>query len=386
MPSTRTLALALVAGLSLAACSGGAMGTNSGTATSALPVTGSAATGASKSAHATNTNALAISDFNSFGSDVKDLQETTNSKPGGATCNNGIESFYPDLAGTPNSTEVQYFYNSACTELANDVVRVWAPGSTVFSETVNVTNTSYAPNNSTPISVKTSTQYYSNSTFDYFGNPSYTNGYRLHQNGTLTIGTVKKALSDSEQVVLPSLSNVNNYCGDGASYNTKIVGMAGVVFASVSNNLSGNATRTVNPDGSVTWSSTNAGAQYTGAPGVFSINTGTYNTSCPISTPAYTLSGGSFKGDYSLPTTTTVSNGLIVNMAVTNGTRVTGNTLNVTTNSYVPPSSTNFIYGVTAEPGGAQVSTFSVNAWGNGTLTVTKTGNSFTITDWFVIN
>ena len=70
------------------------------------------------------------------------------------TCTNSMEFFAPDKNGDPNSTETQYFYDAACTELARDVVRVYT-STGASSETVARTVNQYALGNATPSATRT---------------------------------------------------------------------------------------------------------------------------------------------------------------------------------------------------------------------------------------
>jgi hypothetical protein len=75
---------------------------------------------------------------------------------------------------------------------------------------------------------------------------------------------------------------------------------------------------------------------------------------------------------------------VIRNLTVTNASLASGYTMNVTTNSAKWPTNTSFING-TVTDGTTTIAIFNVNAFGNGKLTVAKTGNQFPITDWNVV-
>jgi hypothetical protein len=134
----------------------------------------------------------------------------------------------------------------------------------------------------------------------------------------------------------------------------------------------------------VTWTATHAGVVFTGAIGSLSVATGSENTACPIATPQYTLAGGTSQGSYTIPVTTTYMHGELTNLTVTSAQLASGNTLNVTTNSNVANTSTNFITG-TISNGSTQIATFAVDCFGDGTLTVTSSGAQFVIDDWHVV-
>jgi hypothetical protein len=307
---------------------------------------------------------------------------------GTGVCRNGFEFNvnYNDT-GNPVSTEAKYFFNRACTELARDVVRTWMPGASAGSETVLRTATNYAVNDATPIAVRTSTLNYSNGSFDKLGYTYFSPGFHLESSNQLKIGTTKSISSDFEMVMEPAASgsNVNEYCTDSAGFNEIPVvklneefGWSGGAFGSPVN------TRTQLAKHEATWVSTHTGTAYSGAVGALSINAGSANSTCPITAPLYTLVGGTSNGTYTIPVTVTFDRGVIRNLTVTNASLRNGDTLNVSTNTNLLPTAPDFIRG-TITSGSTTVATFDVNAFGQGILTVTKTGNQFVISDWHVI-
>lgn len=124
-------------------------------------------------------------------------------------------------------------------------------------------------------------------------------------------------------------SGTNGFCSDSAGFNAtgfpslhKTFGWQGGVAG---------GTRTVNGDGSVTWQAVHAGSVFSGAIGSLSISAGSPNAQCPISTPEYSLAGG------------------------------------------------------TIADGGTQIASFDVDVFGDGTLTVTSSGVQYVIDDWHVV-
>lgn len=387
MRTTITL-LALASTLALAACGGGGGGSVT------PPSSGGGNTGGLTQQAQSET---AVTVANSLGSPVKSITNFNANTTGAqsiaisngaqaivaqanGTCNNGAEFFSPDKAGDPNSTEEQYFYDSACTQLARDIVRKFTPNGT--SETVNRVENQYPQGSSTASATRTTAVSFINGTFDKNGFPSVAAGFDRSAVSTLNLGTAKTLEDDDELVMAPSTSNVSSFCSDNAGYNDTGVASLNETFGWANTTASG--TRTVNSDGSVTWASTHNGTAYKAAIGGLSIAVGTANTACPITTPEYTLAGGTATGTYSIPVSATFNHGLLVNLSVTNATLANGNTLNVTTNSSVPPQNVGFITGVIAN-NGTQISSFSVNAFGDGTLTITSSGTVYTMSDWHVV-
>ncbi len=382
--------LIVLAALTLAACGGG-----SGSSPIVPPSGGSGNGGSSTQSQSES----AIATANAFGSPVKDFSnyEHTTSATSGAssmsigrstqsvplgTCNNGIEFFAPDKNGDPNSTERQYFYDGACTQLARDIVRIDTQSSP-SSETVNRATKLYAPNNATPIADRSDSDTISNATFDKYGDPIAANGFDRVDSGYLNISGSRTINSDGELVMLAASNGVNAFCRDSAGFNATGIAKLNETFGWQGGALSG-GTRTANADGSVTYSSTSAGSTFKGAIGSLSISTGVQNTACPISTPMFGLTGGSQIGAYSIPITVTYLHGALQSLTIANATLANGTTLNVTTNSSAGPTSNQFITGTVAQ-NGTQLATFGVDSFGNGTLTVTSSGAQFVITDWHVV-
>lgn len=369
----------------LAGCGGG----GSGSANSALPGTGGGTNTQSSQTQQEN----AINGVNSMGSSMKNISSAESnislssdarapqSLQALGTCNNNMEFFSPDKNGDPNSTETQFFYDSACTQLARDVVRVIS-NQTASSETVARTVNLYAQGSSTASATRTDTVNFENATFDKYFFPIAKNGFARQETNVLTIAGAKTINSDNEFVMQPG-SSPQSYCMDSAGYNATGIASLNETFGWQGGALSG-ATRTVNSDGSVTWASTHSGNSYKGAIGALSVNTGTANTSCPITTPMFTLSGGTQVGSYNLPISATYNFGMLVNLTITNATLANGNTLNVTTNTSVPPTSSTFINGAITNSSGP-VASFAVDTFGDGTLTVASSGTVYTVTDWHVI-
>jgi len=183
--------------------------------------------------------------------------------------------------------------------------------------------------------------------------------------------------------MLPGTASSESFCGDAAGFNATGIAALGETFG-WQGGVSSTGTRTVNADGSVTWNATHAGSTAKGAVGSLSIHTGTPNTACPIATPMFTLSGGTTQGSYTIPTVATYKGGLLIGLTITNASLANGTTLNVTTNTSVSPTSNLFITGTIAN-GSTQVATFNVDAFGDGTLTMTSSGAQYVLTDWHVV-
>jgi hypothetical protein len=387
--NARTLlaAAALLAASTLTACGGG--GASGGSLTPPSGNTGgttqSIAAQTEDSIDTANDVGSPLNDISSYdtdatGSPLQSVARHTDAT-GDGTCNNGVEFFAPDKKGDANSTERIVFYDNGCTQMQSDAVRIYtSTGSS--SETVQRTVSRYKLNGSTPAAVRTETINYINASFDQYGYPVYKNGFDRTHAGELDVNGVKTVDADGEIVLLPSSGNSATFCSDSAGFNAtgsstlnETFGWAGVMPS---------GTRTVNSDGSITWNVEHEGNTYTGPIGGLSIAVGSQNTSCPISTPMYTLAGGTLKGQYDIPIQATFAQGVLSNLTINNATLKNGDTLNVQTNSSDSPGDEHFISGTLAK-NGATIANFNTNAFGDGTLVVAATGQAYQIEDWRVV-
>jgi hypothetical protein len=386
---TRFTALSLLAALTLAACGGG------GGSTSPTPPLGgggaaqSAQTQTEDSIDTTNDVGAPVTDFATYdeatGSPMQSFGRSTQAvsaqTAGDGTCNNGVEFFAPDKKGDANSTERIDFYDNGCTAIARDAVRIFT-STGPNSETVQRTVSLYALNTTTPSAVRSETVNYRNATFDQFGYPVLTSGFARAHTGELDIAGAKTIVGDGEIVIAPTSGSSTTFCSDSAGFNATGIASLNETFGWAGVMPSG--TRTVNNDGSVTWNTTHTASTYTGAIGGLSIQSGVQNTSCPVSTPMFTLAGGTVKGTYSLPVSATFNHGILTNLTIQNATLANGDTLNVQTNSGVQPGDQHFISGTLAKSG-TQIATFNVDAFGDGVLIVSATGKAYQIEDWHVV-
>lgn len=382
-------AASLIAVSILTACGGG------GAAGSLTPPGTGSAGGASIQSQTED----AIDTANDVGSPVKDIgsyNEATGSPLqaaargaqsisiqalGDGACSNGVEFFAPDKNGDLDSTERIVFYDNGCTQIQSDAVRIYTQTSSA-SETVQRTVSRYTANNGAAASVRSETVNYTGASFDRFGYPVYKNGFDRTNAGELDVDGVKTIDGDGEFVLLPSSSGSSTFCGDSAGFNAAGDASLNETFGWAGMMPSG--TRTINADGSITWSLTHEGSTYTGAIGGLSIQAGVQNGSCPVSTPMFTLAGGTLKGEYDIPIQATYLHGVLTNLTVTNATLSNGDTLNIQTNSGVSPGDEHFISGTLAKSG-TSIANFNVNAFGDGTLVVAAGGKAYHIEDWHVV-
>lgn len=280
-------------------------------------------------------------------------------------CMNGTEVFSPDTAGDPNSSEVKIFYDNSCQHLARDTVRRFNQGSKC--DTVKVTVTNYSAIDGSKVSTRMAT-------VQIFGSVR-------EAQSRFSIG--ERTIDSSIELIVPSSSNVSKFCGDWAGYNATGVAHMGTDTFGWSG-MFANGKRTVNSDGSVTWSGRRMTTFYEGHLGHLKIDQGSYNTSCPISTPAYTIGGGTKIGSSMGQTLATFNNGVLTALFVSR-TAISGRYyVFAQSNKGVSPNSPDFITGTVIHKG-KTVSTFSINYIGNGTLYLESTGCRYDVAGWTVV-
>ena len=391
--NARTLlsAAALLTATTLAACGGGGASGGSFTPPSSGGGSGTQSVQAQTvdSIDTANDVGSPLKDIGSYNDDTgsplqtagRSAQARSVQTAGDGSCSNGVEFFSPDKNGDANSTERIVFYDNACTQMQSDAVRIFTQtGSN--AETVQRTVSRYALGGSSPAATKTDTVNYTNASFDRFGYPVYADGFQRTNAGELDVNGVKTIDADGEFVLAPSSGSTATFCGDSAGFNATGNASLNETFGWAGMMPSG--TRTVNGDGSVTWSLTHEGDTYTGPIGGLSIQIGAPNSTCPISTPAYALGGGTLKGQYNLPIQATYTYGVLTNLSISNASLANGDTLNVQTNTGISPGDEHFISGTLAK-GGSSIAQFNVNAFGDGTLVVTASGTAYQMEDWHVV-
>ena len=392
MNARNALFAALIAATTtLTACGAGA-----GTSVAPSPANGGGTTPQSQSQSPAQDSVAAANAVGAPVSDIKDadasadspLQNQTRSAQnrilaqGNGTCTNGVEFFAPDKNGDANSTERIVFYDNGCTAMQEDAVRIYT-STGPNAENVERTVKRYALNaNGTPSSVNTQSVVFINSSFDQYGYPVIADGFNRAHSGALDYNGEKTIVDGGELVFTVPNGATTTFCGDSAGYNA--TGLNGLTDTTGRAGIMATGTRTVNSDGSITWSTIHTGATYTGSVGSLSLGAGVQNTSCPVQTPMYTLQGGTQAGTFNIPVSVTFSNGIISNLTVTDASLANGDTLNVQTNSGVAPSDEHFISG-TLTNAGSTVSTFNVNAFGDGVLIVASSGQQYQMEDWKVV-
>lgn len=323
--------------------------------------------------------------LNVIGSPIKELADnvTQSSTGTNGVCERGIKLLVPDRAGDANSQEVQVYYEPNCTRLARDTTRIYTPGTTAGSETVALTVKTYDVRGST-ISTRGTHASISNATFNKNGFPIAGDGFARSESSTISTPNHANAVDYASELIVAAQTNGSSaFCGNSAGYNAVGIPALDKTFGWQGGYLPG-ATRTSNADGAVTWSSTHANDLEEGPIGGLSIATGTPNAACPIATPAFTLDGGTVKRTSSAALSVTVKSGVLVGLSVTRANANGSYNLTAAAHSNVWYTNPKYITGTISGQGSA-LATFGVNAFGDGTLTVTKSGTTYPVIDWVVI-
>ena len=297
-------------------------------------------------------------------------------------CLDGIQLFAPDRKGDPNSTEALVYYDAVCSQLAVDDVRTYTPTG-LHSETVHHTTALYTPGKSTAYGVSTSTSSISNATFGRFGLPELAAGFANLTAAQVVVNKSPVLSTDAEFIMMPGTRASSSFCSDSAGFDPSGIVSLDSTFGWQGGVLSGGA-RTAEGNGFVTWSATPSGTAFQGAIGSLNVATATQNLSCPIAHPAFTLAGGTQIGTYTIPMSATFHHGRLWSVTVSHAMLPGGDTLTVKTNHARHQGNHNYIAGKIAN-GRTSIATFGVNAFGNGTLTVTSTGAQYKVVDWIVV-
>jgi hypothetical protein len=292
--------------------------------------------------------------------------------------NAGYEFFQPDKSGDQESTERIVFYDSGCVQKAMDVVRI-VSDQTASTETVTRTITRWSQGQ-TQLSSRTETTHYSNAQqgFDSYGYPVVDTGLVRESTSTFSLsGPNAFTVNQNDEFIVGAGGSPLTFCADNAGLNAK--GTAGFQTQTDSSN----GTITIDSSNNIIFTMTRLGLTYQNGQQM-TLNTGTTNTHCPISTPAYFVSGG-HGAQYTLPlfvkfsgSPSTAIPPVIDMHTVSPATFPNGETLTVATDLQ-----SGSITGTLSNSAG-EVSKFIVDGFGDGTLSVDSTGKHYTINSWHV--
>jgi hypothetical protein len=355
------LLLALIAGLTLAACSGGGGGS------STTPSGGSNQTQSLTQQEIAQTGTEATfaaveqgDDDNglysgNMGPSMSSLYRTPMSAFDGQ-CHNGVEKTKTVVNSSETEYDVKYFYDSACTELAREAVSyVTINGS---GESITRTKTNY---NHSELLLSTR-----NTNFSLTGSAG---NFTDTITSELTIGTATSPWAQygrTETVSTPSGSSTSTIQGNSGhttdNENLNVAEEFGHTAQLVG------VTETVDSSGDVTFAGGRNGTFYKGAIGSLTLS----------SSPPFTVTGGTEYGTASVTGSVTFDADGNMTAITINATLLNGDTVAMS-GSGSPLSITG-----TVSSGGTTVATFVVDQFGDGVITYAN-GTQGQIVDWHVV-
>lgn len=192
--------------------------------------------------------------------------------------------------------------------------------------------------------------------------------YTFERNG-------KRILSGTELV-----THGSDYCQSSAGYSADGIPSLDATFGWEGGAVSGGSRRS-GAGGAAVWTANANGAVVQSPIGGLSISRTGGAASCPLTTPAFVLNGGTSENAFSLPIAMAFRHGRLTNLSVVNGRFANGESLEVTTPATRQPVEVN---GFIAR-GHTRVASLRADASGNGTLTITSTGAQYVVSDWIVV-
>ena len=356
---------AVAAAIALAGCSGGGgsgplPNPNNGGSGSAMTAQEAAQTGADAAMSEIQAGGLDSSLFSgSVGVMLSTASVPQSITRATATCNNGVIKTVTVISPTETQYDVQFFYDKACTQLAQDR----------FSDV-------QIPNSSTEIIARTIKNYNNSgllmstrtANFSVTGAPG---NFSAVVTSALDIGTQTTPEDESgrQLTVAPQNATTWTIAGNGAHIDNDSIPSINESFGEAS--LLSNATASVDTSGDVTFAGTRTKTFYKGPLGSLSM---------PAS-PPFSISGGTALGTGTLNGTVVFdSNDELVSVAL-NGTFANGNTVVVTSTG---SGATIAINGTISNPSGTVLATFSVDRFGDGLITYAN-GAQAVIIDWHVV-
>lgn len=283
----------------------------------------------------------------------------------------------PGRDGGLATQRLAYYYDARCRSLALAVVRT-SLSTGLGSATTLETATSFAPGRSSPIAVRSDAS-------QLWRAPAgraaqLDRGFALSTSGQLSTSGGNRFLSGSEIVVRPTLRNLSEFCLSSAGYGVAGIPSLDETFGWEDGTLS-NGARATDGRGLSRWFANVSGDVVRGPIGALTLSGGAASPRCPMTTPAFSLAGAVARDAFTFPISVTFSRGRLNGVNVYDAKFSDGEHLNVTT---LDVHGSPYVDGI-VERGGTQLATFRVDAYGNGTLTITSTGAQYVMTDWLVV-
>ncbi len=269
-----------------------------------------------------------------------------------------------------------YYYDARCRSLALAVVRT-SLSTGLGSATTLETATSFAPGRSSPIAVRSDASQLWRAATERAA--QLDRGFALSTSGQLSTSG-NRFLSGSEIVVRPTLRNLSEFCLSSAGYGVAGIPSLDETFGWEDGTLS-NGARATDGHGLSRWFANVGGDVVRGPIGALTLSGGTASPRCPMTTQPFSLAGAAARDAFAFPISVSFSHGRLDSVSVYDAKFSDGEHLKVAT---ADVHGLPYVDGI-VERGGTRLATFRVDAYGNGTLTITSTGAQYVMTDWLVV-
>jgi hypothetical protein len=273
------------------------------------------------------------------------------------TCNDGVEHTVTVISSTQTQYETKYFYDSACTYLARDVVALVTMNSS-SSETIVRTAKNYNLSG-TLLSTR-------DTNYNITGSPG---NFSAVITSDVYIGTSTNATVEfgRQITVAPQSSSVYTLAANSG----RVVNNANRNHSYGHMGVLSNGTITLNGSGDVTFAGSHAGTFFRGPLGGLSLS----------SSPPFTVSGGTELGTTNLSGSVEFDSNCDIVSVNISGTLWNGDNI-VVTSTGTPP--TVAINGTITTSSGSPVATFTVDQYGDGVITYAD-GEQGLIVDWHLV-
>jgi hypothetical protein len=348
------LTFALLGAFALAGCSGGGSGTG-------LP--GTPGSGTPSAQDVAQSGAMAATDPIEQGDLENGLTNgsltsgaSARFRRAGSVCTDRTETTVTIVSSTETIYDVKFFYDAACTEIARDASNDVVTSAT--GETIARTATNY--NLTGTVLTSRATDY------AITGTPS-SGSFTQMVTSALTVGTSSSPTAQIAWTDTFAASSATNGTISGSA--GRVLNPAGFASSYGQNAALSGVTWSVDGSGNVTFAGTRTGELYKGA----------FDGLTLATTAPFTVAGGSQIGGSSVTGSVVFdASGNLTSVSLS-GTFMKGDTLTVTS------SGSPLVVSGTIASGSATVATFTLDQYGDGTITYAN-GSQGLIYDWHVVH
>jgi hypothetical protein len=215
------------------------------------------------------------------------------------------------------------------------------------------------------------------------GRPIARDGYIVTTSTRLSIGNRVQSVTGSEEVALRGGAE---HCQAAAGYDVAGVPSLDATFGwqSASTDQSVPRNAAIGGDRTVV-TSNQIGRLFVGPIGSLSISGGTLQPSCPIGRPAYSLSGGSVSGTFKMAAQAVFHNGRLSALRVPGASMSGGYRFDAWTQSVASTMRDERRVRASLSDDHSRVAAIDTDRFGDGTMTVTATGDQYRLIDWTVV-